>query len=108
MARELGLGITLFALLADGVLSGKYATRAGKVGNREDAAVLRFKLAQYRMKDRTLAIINAVAAVAERHQVTSAQIAIAWAATRPSVSSAIVVCAPLRSSPTILPRSMSH
>ena len=85
MARELGLGITPFALLAEGLLSGKHR-RPGA----DDTASTRAEMVGHRMRDRTLPIVDAVTQVAARHDTTSARVALAWALSRPGISSGIV------------------
>ncbi len=83
MAREMGLGIIPFALLAEGLLSGKYS-------GRDDIDGARAETVGRRMRDRTLKIVEAVAAVATRHETTSARVALAWVLSRPGVSAGIV------------------
>jgi aryl-alcohol dehydrogenase-like predicted oxidoreductase len=85
MARELGLGIMPFALLAEGLLSGKYRGQS-----RDEQRTVREEMVGYRMKDRTLKIVDAVAAVARRRDTTSARVALAWALSRPGVTSGII------------------
>jgi aryl-alcohol dehydrogenase-like predicted oxidoreductase len=86
MARELGLGITPFALLAEGLLSGKYRGRE----DLEDAAGVRSEMVGHRMRERTVKIVEAVAEVAARRETTSARIALAWVLSRPGISAGIV------------------
>ena len=85
MAQEMGLGIMPFALLAEGLLSGKYQHRTG-----DEERSVRAEMVGYRMKDRTVRIVEALADVAERRGCTSAHVALAWATGRPGVSSAII------------------
>ena len=84
MAAELGLGIMPFAVLAEGLLSGKYARSA------PNGDSLRQKMAAHRVKERTLRIIDTLARVAERRDTTSARVALAWVLRQPGITSAIV------------------
>lgn len=85
MAREMGVGIMPFALLAEGLLSGKY-----RRGNDGEPDGVRAQMVGYRMNERTLKIVGTIAAVAARHGCNSARVALAWAVGRPGVASAII------------------
>ena len=69
MARALGLGITAWAPLAGGALSGKYGG-----DNRTEPTRLR----REGINERTLRIADALALVARDVGATSAQVALAW------------------------------
>ncbi|HJQ46491.1 MAG TPA: aldo/keto reductase [Amycolatopsis sp.] len=84
MAAELGLGIMPFALLAEGLLTGKYA-RSTANGDS-----LRATMAVRRLKERTVVIIGTLARVAARHGTTSARVALAWVLRRPGITSGII------------------
>jgi aryl-alcohol dehydrogenase-like predicted oxidoreductase len=73
MARALGVGVTGWAPIAGGILSGKF-TRAGAAS----ADTRRAGANAGRMDERGLAIARAVDRVADELDLTSAQVAIAW------------------------------
>ncbi|GAP34479.1 aldo/keto reductase [Piscinibacter sakaiensis] len=87
LVQDLGLGMTTWSPLASGLLTGKYrdGVPAGSRGSLENSAFL--------LKDLTDARKNAAVAalqpVADELGCTLAQLAIAWAARHPHVSSVI-------------------
>jgi aryl-alcohol dehydrogenase-like predicted oxidoreductase len=91
-ALDAGLGLLPWSPLGGGWLSGKYkrgqnpvgATRLGEDPNRGMEAYSR------RGTDRTWHVIDAVQQVAEDRGVSMAEVAIAWLAARPGVSSTIL------------------
>ena len=85
MAREMGLAITPFALLAEGLLSGKHGGSKATT-----SAPTRAEMVGHRVRDRTLRIVETVARVAGRHETTSARVALAWALSQPGITSGIV------------------
>lgn len=78
-ARELGVGITAYGVLSRGLLSD--SVRSGKEFEATDfrAHSPRF---QGENLNRNLRLVEALAHIAERHNVTVAQLAIAWVLTR--------------------------
>ena len=78
-ARELGVGITAYGVLSRGLLSD--SVRSGKAFDASDfrAHSPRF---QGENLNRNLQLVEALAQIAERHNVTVAQLAIAWVLTR--------------------------
>lgn len=94
-AQALGIGAMPWSPLASGRLSGKYATRAGSPqdaeGGRGEALV-----AHGMVDARTVAIADAVEAVATARGVTSAQVALAWTLTHPAVVAPLVGARTLR------------
>ncbi|MEO6602284.1 MAG: aldo/keto reductase [Polyangiaceae bacterium] len=81
------LGILVWSPLAGGFLSGKYDRHhAPPSGSRyaEAGVFVPFD------REKGYEVVDALRTVAERHQATSAQIALAWLLTRPAVSSVIV------------------
>jgi len=85
MAQELGLGVTPWAPLARGVLSGKYSRAAHGThkptrGDRVLAS----------LDDRTYDIVEELVRVAAEIGSTAARVALAWVASRPGVSSPII------------------
>lgn len=91
MARDLGLGMTPWAPLAGGVLTGKYAPEgqaadgAGPESKRREVA-----MNDHRLGDRTTSIVREVLAVARETGGTPAQVAIRWCMDRPGVASPIL------------------
>ncbi len=90
---DAGLGLLPWSPLGGGWLSGKYkrdqmpsgATRLGENPNRGMEAY-----GPRNAEARTWAIIEAVEEVARRHGVSMAQVALAWVAARPAVTSVIL------------------
>jgi aryl-alcohol dehydrogenase-like predicted oxidoreductase len=85
MARELGLGVTPFAPLKGGLLSGKY-TRA----NVAQAPAGRAAAAAKALDEQGLRVIDVLAEIARQLATTPAQVALAWTLSRPGVSSTII------------------
>jgi aryl-alcohol dehydrogenase-like predicted oxidoreductase len=85
-ARE-GLGVLPYYALANGLLTGKY--RRGEplpaTARSEDIAELYLGDGGERAWD----VVDAVVAIAARHEATPAQVAIAWLASRPGVTAPI-------------------
>jgi len=76
-AREMGIGVMPWSPLANGILSGKYASNAAKA-DEPDGGRREVMEKSGRVNPRSIAIADAVAAVAARLGVTSAQVALAW------------------------------
>lgn len=87
MGMELGLGVTAWAPLKGGVLSGKYnKSNEGKVaGSRMDANGRSANLGEKELK-----ILEKLKEIAEIHQSTQADIALAWVMSRPGVASTLI------------------
>jgi aryl-alcohol dehydrogenase-like predicted oxidoreductase len=85
MARELGLGITPWSPLKNGVLSGKY-TRENHGSTKADRGVL----ANGALTEKSYDIIDALVAISRERSTTPARVALAWLGQRPGVSSIIV------------------
>lgn len=86
MARDLGLGVTPWAPLAGGVLTGKYAADArGGESKRKETG-----MNESRLDARGVAIAREVVAVAGEIGCTPAQVAIRWCLDRPGVTSPIL------------------
>src|SRR5690606_1348686 len=83
-ALELGLGVTPWAPLAAGALSGKYSrsNTRGEEGGRSWIA--------NKLDERALSIIDALEAIAKELSTTVARAAIAWVQSRPGVTSTII------------------
>lgn len=85
MARALDVGVTAWAPLAAGLLTGKYTRgpdAAGRLADTEWGASMK--------TDRNLGVARAVDAVADDLGCSSAQVALAWLRTRPGVVLPIV------------------
>jgi len=85
MAQELGLGVTPWAPLAAGALSGKY-TRDRCTAESPGRGT---SLAAY-LNDSGFEIIDTVRAVAEELETTPSRVALAWVLSRPGVASPII------------------
>jgi aryl-alcohol dehydrogenase-like predicted oxidoreductase len=93
VCRNEGIGILPWSPLAGGWLTGKYArdeepTGATRLG--EDPARGMEAYAPRNAEERTWRVVAAVRAVAEARGVTMAQVALAWVADRPAVTSVIL------------------
>jgi aryl-alcohol dehydrogenase-like predicted oxidoreductase len=75
-ARELGIGITAYGVLSRGLISGHWTKDSGGAGDFR-AASPRF---QGENLDHNLALVETLRVIAERKQVSVAQLAIAWVA----------------------------
>ncbi|WP_421758770.1 aldo/keto reductase [Devosia sp.] len=90
---DAGIGLLPWSPLGGGWLAGKYqrdvkptgATRLGENPNRGMEA-----FGPRNSQERTWQIIDAVAAVAKNREATSAQVALAWVAAQPAVTSVIL------------------
>ncbi|MCB9689014.1 MAG: aldo/keto reductase [Alphaproteobacteria bacterium] len=76
MARAFDIGITAWAPLGAGLLTGKYTRGEGPGDSKRAASMGR------RLTDRNLAIAKVVDTVADELGVTSTQVAVAWVASR--------------------------
>lgn len=83
MAGELGLGVTPFSPLKNGVLSGKYTRQNGvKPDGRAWAA--------HFLHDKAYAVIDELQRIAGQLDTTVARVALAWVQGRPGVTSTIL------------------
>jgi aryl-alcohol dehydrogenase-like predicted oxidoreductase len=83
-----GLGILIWSPLAGGLLSGKY--RRGQQGPEGSRQMSDWGEPPVYDEEKLYDTIEVLAAVAEGHGVSPAQVALAWLLTRPGVSSVIV------------------
>ncbi len=94
MAREMGLGVLPWSPLAGGTLSGKYTPddlRPGPSGDSPGFDTRKgINLATGRLSERTLAIADAIRAIAQESGATPAQVALAWILLNRSVASTII------------------
>ncbi|MGG5505686.1 MULTISPECIES: aldo/keto reductase [unclassified Myroides] len=84
IVEEEKLAVAPYFALASGFLSGKYTTAADLEGSARKMMVEKY------LNDRGLAILSALAKTAQKHQATSAEIAIAWLLHQPVITSPIV------------------
>ncbi|HET6692168.1 MAG TPA: aldo/keto reductase [Miltoncostaeaceae bacterium] len=84
VCREHGLGIASYVSLARGFLTGKY-----RPGGPLPASHRAKGVARDFMNDRGLAVLAAVDEVAQAHDATPAQVALAWVMAKPGITSAI-------------------
>jgi aryl-alcohol dehydrogenase-like predicted oxidoreductase len=75
VAKALNLGVTAWAPLAKGILSGKYNGNGNDAGGRMSAPDMQEFLPE---QERTQGIINALKSVAEQTERSMAQVALAW------------------------------
>lgn len=83
MAAELGMGVTPWSPLKGGVLSGKYRRGQTPEGVRQKAD-------SKHLSEKAYAVVDALDAIAARHNCTVAQAALAWVRHQPGVSSTII------------------
>ena len=91
-ALDEGLAVTPWSPLGGGWLTGKYArderpTGATRLGEDPDRGVEAY---DRRNTEATWRVLDAVAAVAERHDRPMAHVAVAWLLTRPGVASVLL------------------
>ena len=90
MARELGLGVTPWSPLAQGVLSGKYTQADLDGASASGEGRHERNKTNGRLNARTLAIANEAKAIAGELGATTVQVALAWLLAQPGVVSPIV------------------
>jgi aryl-alcohol dehydrogenase-like predicted oxidoreductase len=87
-AIDQGVGILVWSPLAGGLLSGKYRRdQPGPEGSRQ---LTDWNEPPVRDPDQLYDIVDALVEIAERHEVSPAQVALAWVAGRPGVTSALI------------------
>jgi aryl-alcohol dehydrogenase-like predicted oxidoreductase len=94
-ATALGLGVMPWSPLASGLLSGKYATNAQSPEDPEGGRRAMIT-AVGRVNPATVAVADAVQAVADEIGASSAQVAIAWTLANPAVTSPLIGARTLR------------
>ncbi len=81
----LGLGITVWSPLAQGILSGKYND-----GIPEDSRHAKYmQLADRELNDEIISKLKLLEPIAKENDITLTQLSLAWALTRPQISSLI-------------------
>jgi voltage-dependent potassium channel beta subunit len=86
--EDIGLGLTTWSPLASGLLSGKYVDGVPE-GSRATLAGYEW-LAELLTDEARNAQVRELAQIAERLEVTTSQLAIAWVAANPNVSTVIL------------------
>ena len=87
VAIDQKLGVLVWSPLAGGLLSGKHRRNRTAEGSRFLAG---WKEPPIRNEDALWAIVDELAAIAEAHKVSAAQIALAWLIGRPAVTSLVI------------------
>ncbi|WOB07964.1 aldo/keto reductase [Piscinibacter gummiphilus] len=85
MLKSEGLGLMVWSPLAGGLLSGKFASGEAEAGSRRSG----FDFPPV-LRPRADACIEAMRPIAEEHEVSVAQVALAWLLHQPQVTSVIV------------------
>ncbi len=84
VARDLGMGLTVWSPLAQGLLTGKYNS-----GVPDGSRGSRSKSIKQRLDSSTLEKLRALAQIAQSQDITMSQLALAWILRRPEISAAI-------------------
>jgi aryl-alcohol dehydrogenase-like predicted oxidoreductase len=87
IALDQGVGVQVWSPIAGGLLSGKFRRSSAPEVSRH---LNGWSEPPIRDQERLYNIIDALVTVGEAHGVSAAQVALAWAATRPGVSSLII------------------
>ena len=82
-AQKYGLGVITYYSLASGFLSGKYRSKADLAGHKRGSRVEQY------INPRGTRILNALDTISEKHNVTQAEIALAWLIAQPAVTAPI-------------------
>jgi aryl-alcohol dehydrogenase-like predicted oxidoreductase len=88
VAIDQGLGILVWSPLAGGLLSGKY--RRGQSGPEGARQLTDWNEPPVRDEDQLYDLVDALVEIGEAHDVSAAQVALAWLLTRPGVSSLVI------------------
>lgn len=84
LVTDKNLAVMPYFALASGFLSGKYKTAADLEGSARKMMV------EHYLNDRGLNILDALAQTAQKHEATSAEVAIAWLLHQPTITAPIV------------------
>ena len=91
MAREMGLGVSPWAPLGQGMLTGKYSRADLQPGSMDDISSRKaINAVTGRLTEKNLDIADVVVAVAKELGCTPAQVALAWTLTNPAVAAPVV------------------
>jgi aryl-alcohol dehydrogenase-like predicted oxidoreductase len=91
-AADQGLGVLVWSPLAGGLLSGKYSrSREGEIkGPKGSRQLTDWNEPPIDFPDRLFKTIDTLKRIGRKHEVSAAQIALAWLLTRPTVTSLII------------------
>jgi len=91
MAKEMGLGVSPWAPLGQGVLTGKYTREDLVPGSMDDISSRKaINAVTGRLTEKNLQIADTVVEVAKEIGCTAAQVALAWTLVNPAVASPVV------------------
>jgi aryl-alcohol dehydrogenase-like predicted oxidoreductase len=91
MARELGFGVSPWAPLGQGMLTGKYTRADLQPGSMEDISSRKaINAVTGKLTEKNLEIADVVVAVAKEIGCTPAQLAVAWTLTNPAVTAPVI------------------
>ncbi len=91
MAREMGMGVSPWAPLGQGMLTGKYSRADLQKGSMDDVSSRKaINAVTGRLTERALEIADVVVAVAKEIGCTPAQVALAWTLRNPAVCSPVI------------------
>ena len=88
VALDQGVGILVWSPLAGGLLSGKY--RRGQDGPEGSRHLTDWNEPPVRNEDQLYDIVDALVEIAEEHDASPAQVALAWTLGRPGVASLVI------------------
>jgi aryl-alcohol dehydrogenase-like predicted oxidoreductase len=83
LCREKGIGVISFFSLASGFLTGKYRSKDDLTNSARGEFVKKY------LNERGFRIIEALESVAQEHNMTPAQVALAWLISHPSITAPI-------------------
>jgi aryl-alcohol dehydrogenase-like predicted oxidoreductase len=91
MAQEMGFGVSPWAPLGQGMLTGKYTRADLKPGSMDDISSRKaINAVTGKLSEKNLEIADVVVAVAKEIGCTPAQLAVAWTLTNPAVASPVI------------------
>lgn len=91
MAQELGFGVSPWAPLGQGMLTGKYTRADLKPGSMDDISSRKaINAVTGKLTEKNLEVADVVVAVAKEIGCTPAQLAVAWTLTNPAVASPVI------------------
>jgi aryl-alcohol dehydrogenase (NADP+) len=96
IATENGLGVFPYYSLAAGFLAGKYRTQADLDGQPRQRMATRY------FSESGLAVVDALAEIADTHSAEISTIALAWLLTRPGITAPIASASRLEQLPALL------
>jgi aryl-alcohol dehydrogenase-like predicted oxidoreductase len=88
VALDQGVGILVWSPLAGGLLSGKY--RRGQDGPEGSRHLTDWNEPPVRNEDQVYDIVDALVEIAEEHDASPAQVALAWTLGRPGIASVVI------------------